>query len=223
MISKYFNKIVFDISKIPPVIDPDILNNKTDFWYLKSHLYEFYSIVDDLFCEDEINKIIKLGNVYTEEFGKIGGNTEITDTNIRSCRLSWMYSNIYTNWIYQKLSDAINQVNEERFKFELTKLECLQFTKYKGNDVGFYEKHTDAMTGIYFPENRKLSVVIQLSDPSEYEGGDLCLFQGKNPSIIEKKKGRIVFFPSNILHEVTPVTKGTRYSLVAWAHGPAFK
>lgn len=73
------------------------------------------------------------------------------------------------------------------------------------------------------PHNRKLSMVIQLSDPSEYEGGELLLHLGNNPTRIERKKGLAVFFPSYILHEVTPVTKGERYSLVAWVHGKPFK
>ena len=73
------------------------------------------------------------------------------------------------------------------------------------------------------PHNRKLSVVVQLSDPEEYEGGELKLHTSYDPIIIKKERGMIVSFPSYTLHEVAPVTKGERYSLVAWVHGPAFR
>jgi PKHD-type hydroxylase len=66
-------------------------------------------------------------------------------------------------------------------------------------------------------------LVVQLSDPSEYEGGELRLHTSQEPVIIRKEKGMVVCFPSYTLHEVTPVTRGERYTLVGWVHGPAFK
>ncbi len=70
---------------------------------------------------------------------------------------------------------------------------------------------------------RKLSMVLQLSDPSEYEGGDLELFTSANPIITKKQKGIIHAFPSYVMHRVTPVTKGVRKTLVVWIAGPRFK
>jgi PKHD-type hydroxylase len=70
---------------------------------------------------------------------------------------------------------------------------------------------------------RKLSLTIQLSDPFSYNGGELHLFTGNEPTIIPKEQGKLISFPSYVLHEVTPVTKGERYSLVAWITGPQFK
>ena len=153
----------------------------------------------------------------------IGGSIGAVNKEIRACKLAWMFPNKHTEWIYQRITDVVNQTNEEIFKFDLTKMETFQFTKYKEEESGFYDKHVDPMVGQYLPENRKLSLVVQLSDPDDYEGGDLCLYTGKDPTIIEKKRGRVVFFPSYTLHEVKPVTKGTRYTLVGWVHGPAFK
>ena len=67
--------------------------------------------------------------------------------------------------------------------------------------------------------NRKLSCVLQLSDADDYEGGELQLNNGGGAVSIGKKKNRIVFFSSFVLHRVTPVTKGTRISLVTWLSG----
>jgi PKHD-type hydroxylase len=73
------------------------------------------------------------------------------------------------------------------------------------------------------PAARKLSLVLQLSDPSEYEGGELQTMSGPNHCAVDRQKGLIAAFPSYMLHRVTPVTKGTRYSLVVWICGPSFK
>ena len=75
---------------------------------------------------------------------------------------------------------------------------------------------------------RKLSAIIQLTDPSEYEGGDLLMdmvaYDGdpkyrRKVHTITRGKGSVIVFDSITPHEVTPVTKGTRYSLVKWVHG----
>ena len=96
----------------------------------------------------------------------------------------------------------------------IEKAEDLQFATYNVGD--FYGPHYDA------DENNKriLSISVQLSKPSEYEGGDLCLYgTGGSPSPLENAQGTVIIFPSNLLHEIEPVTKGTRYSLVQWFKG----
>jgi PKHD-type hydroxylase len=71
--------------------------------------------------------------------------------------------------------------------------------------------------------SRKLSVVLQLSDPSEYEGGELQILTSGQAISIQKKRGLITVFPAWTLHQVTPVVKGTRQTLVTWISGPQFK
>lgn len=90
-----------------------------------------------------------------------------------------------------------------------------------GSGGGHYDWHLDR--GGLGIAPRKLSAVIQLSDPNEYEGGDLQLYVGSEPTNIKKQKGLVVVFPSFVLHRVTPVTGGTRRSLVAWLSGPKFR
>ena len=91
-----------------------------------------------------------------------------------------------------------------------------QYTKYYGGDQGHYDWHMDLGPNM---SNRKLSCVIQLSDPSDYEGGELEFNLGYTILSVPKGKGVITFFPSFLLHRVTPVTKGTRISLVTWLCG----
>jgi len=78
---------------------------------------------------------------------------------------------------------------------------------------------------------RKLSVTISLTDSNTYEGGNLKFDLGENADVenrfIEcteiRPQGSIIVFPSYNLHQVTPVTKGTRYSLVIWYYGRPFR
>ena len=105
--------------------------------------------------------------------------------------------------------------------YSITGQEQTQLSRYKSADQGHYDWHMDA--GL--PENgnqRKLSIVMLLSDPADYEGGELQ-FKGIEDRKILTKQGSIVVFPSFIEHKVTPVTKGVRYTAVTWVNGPSFK
>ena len=67
-----------------------------------------------------------------------------------------------------------------------------------------------------------MSLTIQLSDENDYEGGDLIFYNGTedvDKAKFARGKGSVVVFDSRLIHEVTPVTKGVRYSLVKWYHG----
>ena len=218
MISNYFTpKIDFD-----SIIDNDpIKNSRGDYWYLNSHNYEQYSWSTEVFSDEEIDNIRVLGIRLNTERAETGGKGKDCLDHRRSF-VSWFPTNDLTSWVYQRLTSAVNKNNEKHFKFNLTMIERLQFTFYDGNEEGCYKSHIDPLNWNN-PHNRKLSFVLQLSHPSEYEGGELKLYNGGDPITIKREKGLIVFFPSYTLHEVTPVTKGERYTLVGWVHGPAFK
>ncbi|MFT7073376.1 MAG: PKHD-type hydroxylase [Patiriisocius sp.] len=66
-------------------------------------------------------------------------------------------------------------------------------------------------------------MTIQLSDPNDYEGGDLRFMINKEIVNAPKEKGTIIIFPSFIMHRVTPITKGTRQSIVGWVSGPPYR
>ena len=74
---------------------------------------------------------------------------------------------------------------------------------------------------------RKVSLTVQLSDPSEYEGGDLEISKGglseDSGYKMHRGKGTVVIFPSYMMHRVTPVTRGTRRSFVLWVGGSHYK
>ena len=142
--------------------------------------------------------------------------TRITD-------IKWILLNEDTNWLFKKIINKIIDVNSKNFDLQLKFVEDLQFSEYTEEKRGFYSKHYDC--GLKksldnYVDIRKLSFTIQLTDENEYEGGELIFYVDKKEKKAPKSKGTIVFFESDILHEVTPVTKGVRHSLVSWVKGP---
>lgn len=123
-------------------------------------------------------------------------------------------------WAYRKLTDICVNLNERFFDFDLWGFsEGLQFTEYKAPS-GKYDSHIDKILN---GPIRKLSVVVQLTDPKKYKGCDLELLTSDNPISISRERGYLVLFPSYTLHRVTPIEKGTRHSLVGWITGKPFK
>jgi len=145
------------------------------------------------------------------------------DPDIRKTQVSWIDLNDQTVWLYDKLGYILRQINGQYFQFDLTGFgEHFQYTRYTGVDKSFYDWHMDKGINNGDPP-RKLSMVVMLSDPSEYEGGDLQVNLGSEVKTLAKTQGIVHIFPTWILHRVTPVTKGTRRSLVIWACGSKFR
>lgn len=141
---------------------------------------------------------------------------------VRRSHVSWMDCNQETEWVFRKLAHAISSLNSQFYKFDLTGFgEALQLTNYDQSENGMYGWHQDY--GGKRSVSRKLSAVLQLTDPTQYEGGNLQIMTSVEPINVRKQRGLIAVFPSYQLHQVTPVTQGSRQSLVAWLSGPAFR
>jgi hypothetical protein len=103
------------------------------------------------------------------------------------------------------------------FKFDVTFIEPYELKRYPTG--GFFSRHIDNYHGLNLQVDRKISMSIQLTDPSEYDGGDLVLSYIKLP----KEKGTMIFFPSFYPHHVEKITRGNRWSVISWAWGPYWK
>jgi len=151
----------------------------------------------------------------------------------RNSDLNWLDE----NWIYQEIKPVVDQANKDAgWNYDWDRMEQAQFTKYgKGQ---YYKWHIDAREKPFdnpkepwlYKKVRKLSLSLLLSHPDEYEGGDfefdfsnVELGKIRHPLKELGGKGSMVVFPSDTFHRVTPVTKGTRYSLVIWCIGNAFR
>jgi PKHD-type hydroxylase len=173
------------------------------------------------FTEQELNWLQQKAKEATQEAQVGGGVNGVVSESIRRSELNWLPKSEETKWVFERLSHVVASLNADYFGFDLTGFgEALQLTNYHEAKQGMYGWHQDfGATGV----NRKLSLVLQLSDPNDYEGGSLEIMTSGNPQAIQKKRGLIVVFPSWTLHQVTPVVKGTRQTLVTWVSGAPFK
>jgi len=209
---------------------------------LENYYYFFKEALTPRFCDE----IIKYGKSQQEQLALTGGQTDklkdgkpLSDEDLKDLKKKRDSNIVWLSepWIYRELHGYVHEANRKAgWNFEWSFSEACQFTKYKLNQ--FYGMHADSWNQPYNnPANpdthgkiRKLSMTCSLSDPSEYEGGQLQ-FQFRNqddPTITRNcteilPRGSIVVFPSAVWHCVTPVTKGTRYSLVMWSLGYPFK
>ncbi len=172
------------------------------------------------FNENELNWLQEQSKSAGSDAQVGAGKAGAVDIKIRRSQVSWLSKNSETAWVFEKLSHIASSLNTQYYDFNLTGFgESLQLTNYNGSEDGMYGWHQDYGGQI----SRKLSLVLQLTDPSQYEGGNLQVMTTGEPQTVRKQRGLVVAFPSYVLHQVTPVTQGSRQSLVTWISGPNFK
>ena len=205
------------------------------YWYYKS-------VLTPKFCDD----VIKHGLNKTEVVARTGGYGEkevLSKDQVqkmkrkRNSSITWLDD----SWIYKEIHPYIHHANQKAgWNFQWDHSEAIQFTKYKLNQ--YYDWHCDSWEKPYdkpkTPSHgkiRKLSMTCQLTDGSEYSGGELEFdFRNYDPQMRDEakhlrvakeilSKGSIIIFPSHFWHRVKPIVEGTRYSLVLWNLGNPFK
>lgn len=186
-------------------------------WHFRNDHPHEWCWSKDAFTQQELDAIIEIGCAHEQQRGVTGGGDS---TAVRDSFVSWLFPNETTSWIFDRLTHVVKSMNDDFYRFDLDGFfQGLQFTKYTAPGQ-HYTWHVDKGHGMGV---RKLSLSLQLSDPAEYDGGDLCFKFGEEEQQASRERGMIALFPSWTLHRVTPVTRGTRYSLVAWVSGPPFK
>ena len=197
--------------------------NNTQFsgWGFEPEIVNDFGVISSVFSDYECDRIVEYGEQQKMSAAGVGGHRNVSK-EVRDSSITWIHTNDESAaWIYRRVSDAIKEVNEQLFKFDLWGfLEALQFTRYDAPG-GKYDTHVDRFNGGMVV--RKLSLSILLTNPSDFEGGDLDVWTSGKPASMVKQRGALVAFPSFILHAVKPVTKGTRHSLVGWVAGKPFK
>ncbi len=119
-------------------------------------------------------------------------------------------------WVFERVGNIVGRANRDTFRFQLDGQMSVDVLEY--DPSGYFDWHVDIGAGIF--STRKLSIVTFLTAPEDYEGGNLCFMDQGEP--LRLAQGTMAIFPSYLLHKVEPVTRGTRHTLVSWAHGPAF-
>lgn len=179
--------------------------SKFDYWKLPN-------FVPDCVCNTLIHS-------YSDwQHGTI--DNHVVQQSYRESDVTWITDPFWMSCFFKIISD-INVVSG--LNFNVQSVENLQLTRYVA-PAGHYNFHMDGNG--YTPRKesregltRRLSMSILLNDPSEFEGGNFMFQIGAEPYSVEMNKGDVIVFPSYNLHKVSQVTRGTRYSLVAWALG----
>ena len=189
----------------------DLLEETEEFMNLDHTNYYYF---EKGFSEDECKMIIENFKTLTEQSSMFIGVNE----TYRSSNNCWIPYNPTTSWIYDRIIEFAAKANKRLYNFDVTSLrDMIQFTEYSDTNKGKYDEHVDIGKGPY--SQRKLSVSVQLSDPEDYDGGQLIIRENE----CDRKRGTVCIFPSFLEHRVAEVTRGTRYSMVLWIYGPAFK
>jgi PKHD-type hydroxylase len=196
--------------------------------YTRAKFIEPWVYWDNAFTPEELEKIVMYCEQYETTPATIFKSVDQKDVEqYRISNVDFHGRNPDTAWIFDRLNQVIQAANEIYYNFELNGYSKFQYTVYRSEENGHYDWHMDMAIG-NTPhddiEHRKLSLSLCLND--EYKGGEFFvnIGTGSQPADpIETKKGRIILFPSFIIHKVSPITKGTRRSLVAWVLGPKFK
>ena len=212
------------------------MNISNYYWY-------FSRALTPRFCDE----VIKYANNQKEVIARTGGfgDKKLNKEDIKNLQRKRKSDLVWLNdtWIYKEIHPYIHEANRKAgWNFEWDRSESCQFTKYKLNQ--YYDWHCDSWDKPYERKNkndpdngkiRKLSVTCQLTDGSEYTGGELEFdFRNYEPHAREEHlhlrkakeilpKGSIIVFPSFVWHRVKPVTSGVRYSLVLWNLGYPFR
>ena len=146
-----------------------------------------------------------------------------TAHQVRRADILWLDDLPGAAWVMDRMIGIIVVANREGYGFDLTDFgESAQVARYDAARAAHFDWHADIGGGMW-AMRRKLTVVVQLSDPDAYQGGALNIWSGHTPQTAPREIGTAIVFPSFHLHRVQPVTTGLRWSLTLWAHGPTFR
>jgi len=190
-----------------------------DFGLPLKHNFAEFIYYNGLILPHEMDKINNFWDDEKTIKATLGGDVKYRD-DLRKSSVMFIDNTPENEWLYSRLAGVAMQCNNERYWFDLLGFhQGLQLTRYSEGD--FFDWHLDF--GAAEISARKLSMTMQLSDPDDYEGGDLQFMINEKIVDAPREKGTLIIFPSFIIHRVTPVTKGTRHSIVGWVSGPPFR
>lgn len=168
--------------------------------------------------EELCNKAIEEFKLVPAKAASMGENDDFINNSHRNTTVSFIPAE---HWLTADMRNFGEHASKEcTWDFEITGNEDIQFAEYA---VGqHYKWHVDTFPLGLQKFDRKVTVIMLMSDPADYEGGDLFirLYRDYKP---ELKKGSVIAFPSFLEHQVIPVTSGVRYSATMWLNGPRFR
>ena len=185
---------------------------------------DLYHLWPSALSAEQITAIRDLAMQQPAQHARIFAPDE-TREQIRRSSIRWLDA----DWVRDLLWDYVDRANQgdtipasDGFNIAVDSAAEIQFTEYHASTQGHYDWHHDVNWNAQGDTDRKLSVTIQLSPADAYEGGDFE-FDELTTNADFRALGTVLVFPSYLRHRVTPVTAGTRQSLVAWFTGPRWR
>jgi PKHD-type hydroxylase len=174
------------------------------------------------FSAEELDRIERYGDALPLAQAGLAKDAEAqTRARIRVTRTAWLEGIAENKWIYDRVQQIAMMINAMAYRFDLMGFsERIQYSVYHASEGGHYDWHVDQGPLV---TRRKLSLTVQLTEPSQYRGGDLQFLSGSLTETAPRDRGTMIAFPSYGVHRVAPVTQGTRKSLVIWITGPQFR
>ncbi|HEX7743300.1 MAG TPA: 2OG-Fe(II) oxygenase [Sphingobium sp.] len=171
----------------------------------------------------ECDAIVKRAEFYADQSATVGFDQDSRDDqSYRSSSVRWFDPHRERD-VVDRVMQFVHASNRTNFGVDIVAPYELQFTEYLGAQQGKYDWHQDVWLESPRPFDRKLSVVVQLSEPGDYEGGAFEFFCVQQPGASFAPRGSLLIFPSFLQHRVLPVTRGLRRSLVTWVEGPRWR
>ena len=179
-------------------------------------LRELWQLWSGALSDEQVAQIISNGEKQAPVQAEIQAEGNV-QTEVRTSTVRWLEDFGLRDMLFEYVKAA----NVRAFNVDVWNSAEIQFTEYHGTENGHYDWHYDVHWDGKTNSDRKISITVQLSDPSEYEGGNFEFRDCETPEA--KTKGSVLVFPSHLEHRVLPVTSGIRKSFVAWFYGPRWR
>jgi PKHD-type hydroxylase len=180
----------------------------------------FHAIPDAL-TREQCARLVTLCKAAPMRDAALVGAT--TAHQVRRAEIVWLDDLHGCGWVMDRMVALTAAANRAAYGFDLTEFgESAQVARYDADRAAHFDWHADIGAGTW-ASRRKLTIVVQLSEPATYKGGTLDIWSGHTPQSAPRDPGTAIVFPSFALHRVEPVAQGLRWSLTLWAHGPAFR
>lgn len=164
-------------------------------------------------CERAIRIATEVGFAGSPVYDAKGIDT-VDDPGHRQSESAWLRPE-HDGELFRLVTQIFQQVNNDRYRFSIQGMAPIQILRYSTGS--FFREHFDM--GLGDAANRKISLIIQLSEADAYAGGEFVV---SHRLTLPRERGTACVFPSWFLHRVDEVRSGTRYSLAAWAVGAFF-
>lgn len=176
-------------------------------------LHNFISY-NNVFTKEECNEIISYSNNYIEN------HASHIEINMKMC---YLLPDKKNNFIYDRIRKLVIETNMNIWNYNLYDFgEPIKFLEYNEKYNSQLKVHNDIGNVRGWESFRKLTIIVQLTDENTYEDCNLMIQNCDKLVTTNRNQGSIIIFPSFMMHQVTPITKGIRNSLVLWAYGPPF-